>query len=617
MTSIKCIVYVIIIFSVYQLLNAADMEGDQQIYQSKDTVVVVADRFKLPLKDLTYTHQLISREIVSSIITHSMLQAVDMAFPSAFTLDKKVIGYGVGPDAGGSVNIRGQGGKPNTGLLVLINGHPDFMGIFGHPLPDVYGMDNIEQVEILAGPTSTAFGSNAMGGVINIKTRPNYDQMLSFSAEGGTYNTYNLGLSLTKSNNKTGFFLGARHNKTDGHIDKSSFESYRLHGGLDYQFNPIWRLSIQGRYVPYTFDDPARGNSDPAGLGLYGDIKRGTGELILENNGVVLSGSSQIYGNWGRHKFYDGFDGRDYSYGFSSYQQWSANQVFNLSAGFDAINYGGQAENQLVPPGIVNDEEKNLTSVGLYVIGFYTGIKKFNFNFGVRYQYNSLPVQNISPVLGITYSVIPALQIYANYQNGFRYPTLNELYLFPSRNPDLEPENINSIEVGFRYLWAAQNSVRISYYYNDADNIIQQISNPLPPPAVVYSNSGKARQIGLETQVNIQLYSSLAIQLNYSYLDPDRISAYNPKHQFKYFLNYRLKNFQVSTYGKYIDGLYAQNDFREPLADYHLLNMKISADFFQWVFYVKLQNLLDRLYYVQPDYPAPKFNMLLGIGYGI
>jgi iron complex outermembrane receptor protein len=321
--------------------------------------------------------------------------------------------------------------------------------------------------------------------------------------------------------------------------------------------------------------------------------------------------------NWGRHKFYDGFDGQDYTYGLSSYQQWYANDIFNLSAGFDLLNYGGEAKNDLVPPGIVNNEEKSLHNIGFYTIGYYTGLEKFIFNFGIRYQYNSLPIQHISPVLGITFVVIPQLQFYSNYQNGFRYPTLNELYLFPPRNPDLEAENINSIEGGIRYFWATQNSIRVSYFYNDVDNIIQQVSNPSPPPAVRYANSGKARQQGIEAQANIQFFFNLGLQLNYSYLDPDGLSAYNPKHQFKYFFSYQWRNFQASVFGKYIDGLYGQNDYLDPLPDYHLLNMRISRDYMRWTFYLKFQNLLDRLFYVEPAYPAPKFNMLVGLNYGM
>jgi iron complex outermembrane receptor protein len=416
--------------------------------------------------------------------------------------------------------------------------------------------------------------------------------------------------------NEWGFFISARHNKTDGHINKTGFESYRIQGGVEYTFNSVWRLLVEGRYVPYNFDDPSRGESDPAQIGTYGKIKRATGEIILENTSKKISGSTQLYGNWGHHRFYDGFDGRDYTYGLSSYQQWYASDVFNFSAGIDLINYGGKAKNELSPPGIVNEEEQNLKSAGIYLLGFYHGLHKFSFNFGARYQHISLPEQNISPVLGITYSVVPQLQLYTNYQNGFRYPTINELYLFPPRNPDLERENLNSVELGLRYYWAAKNSLRISYYYNDVENIIQLVPNAPPPPPVRYSNSGKAIQHGVETQVQMSLTQNLALQLNYSYLDPDHITAYNPKHQIKYSLMYQWNLLQLSLYGRYVDALYANNDRQDRLPDYHVLNMRIGLTLNQWDVYLKLRNVLDRLYYVEVDYPAPQFFMLAGVKLG-
>jgi iron complex outermembrane receptor protein len=456
-----------------------------------------------------------------------------------------------------------------------------------------------------------------MGGVINMKTRPDYSRWLRFSAEGGSFNTYNFGLSLNTTFKDWGFFISTRHNKTDGHIDKTGFESYRVQGGIEYSFNPNWKLFIEGRYVPYNFDDPSRADNDPAGIGTYGDIKRATGEIILENKTEKLSGSTQLYGNWGHHRFYDGFDGRDYTYGLSSYQQWQTSDDLNFSAGFDLINYGGKAKNELSPPGVINDEEKNLTSLGVYLLGFYRGIKKFNFNFGARYQHISLPEKNFSPVLGITYSVLPQFQIYTNYQNGFRYPTINELYLFPPRNPDLVAENLNSVEFGLRYYWSGKNSLRISYYYNDVKNIIQLVQNMPPPPPFRYQNSEEANQHGVESQIQVSLTQNLVLQLNYSYLDPDQITAYNPKHQLKYALIYQWNSIQLSAYGRYIDALYAENDHQDRLPDYHVLNMRIGVKLNQWKIYLKLRNVLDRLYYVELDYPAPGFFMLAGVKLGL
>ena len=126
-----------------------------------------------------------------------------------------------------------------------------------------------------------------------------------------------------------------------------------------------------------------------------------------------------------------------------------------------------------------------------------------------------------------------------------------------------------------------------------------------------------AAQQGVETQLNFQLLVNLSLQLNYSYLEPDGISAYNPRHQFKYFISYQWMRLELSVFGKYIDGLYAQDGYQQPLPDYNLLNFRIARDFRQWTIYLKFQNLLDRLYFVEPNYSAPKFNMLAGIKFNI
>ena len=79
------------------------------------------------------------------------------------------MGYGVSDGAAGSMNLRGIGGA--AGMLILIDGHPQYMGLMGHPIADAYQSMLAERVEVLRGPASVLYGSNAMGGVVNIVTR--------------------------------------------------------------------------------------------------------------------------------------------------------------------------------------------------------------------------------------------------------------------------------------------------------------------------------------------------------------------------------------------------------------------------------------------------------------
>jgi len=335
----------IILITLPLFLSAGESFSDTlQTFDSEDSIVVVANRYQTTLKRIASNYQIISAQSIKQMSTHSALQLVDIQFPSAYVLEKRVIGYGVGSDGAGTLNLRGMGGKPNTGVLVLLNGHPDFMGIFGHPLPDVYGTDNIQQMEILPGASSTVFGSSAMGGVVNIVTRPDFRTPLRISAEGGSFGTYNVGLQLAKQFGNHGGSLSIRTKKTDGHEPQTSFNSLNVQTDWRFRLNPVWSLSFSARYVPYEFDDPARQN-DIANLGTYGKIERGTGEIILENKMDKLSGSTQVYANMGHHRFYDGFESNDHAYGMSTYQYWDYSKTFQFAAGGDLMQYGGQAKN--------------------------------------------------------------------------------------------------------------------------------------------------------------------------------------------------------------------------------------------------------------------------------
>jgi outer membrane receptor protein involved in Fe transport len=594
---------------VYPLTVAHGADGDTlQTIESRDSIIVVADRFELSLKELAYTYRIIDRQDIQLLSQHSALELIDAVNPSAFILEKGIMGYGVGSAGAGSINIRGQGGRPNTGLLVLINGHPDFMGLFGHPLPDVYGTDDIAQVEILSGPASTAFGSQAMAGVINIKSMPDFSTPVRISASAGSYSSYNVGFNVNRQFNQNGFSLTARQRATDGHIAKTSFKSLHLQTGWYYTISPAWQLSVQGQYVPYEFDDPSRLEANDK-LGIYGKIRRGMASLTLRNKYDPVQGSTQVFTNFGHHRFYDGFESHDYTWGVSTYQQWSVSGQLNLAAGGEFIRYGGKAN--------VKDQKYQEDSFGLYVLGFYNFWDLINLKGGLRYQYSSLNLPQVTPLAGIGLNILSNMQVYANFQSGFRYPTINELYLFPPSNPDLKAEKINSNEVGVTYDWHKNNYIRLAVFRNNASNLIQIISNPEPPPPVRYANSGAAKQWGLEAEIFYALSSMLSGQVGVSHMDPDHLTAFNPVNQFKYQFHLRSGWLTATLYGKYVEKLYANNEYQLRLPDYHVLNLVLSGTYLNYSLNLHLLNLLDRKYLSLPDYPAPGFHFMAGLTYSL
>lgn len=602
-------IYFVFAFLIIQFtkVNAQEVNPERE-FQLRDTVIVIADRYEVPLQHETNSRAYFNKTFIKNYANHSALQVLDLFLPSSFVFEKKIMGYGVGTDGGGAVQLRGLGGKPNTGVLVLINGHPDFMGIFGHPLPDVYGMSDIEGVEILSGPSSTVFGSNAMGGVINLKIKNDYSKMIDVKMYGGNFGTYDVGVKFSKKIGDTGFGLSYAKKGSDGHINQTTFQSSHFNGSIEHNFNENWSVAANLRYVPYTFDDPAR-ISDPNNFGTYGKIERGMGDLVLLNNSENIKGSSQIYFNKGEHKFYDGFHSKDFSYGASVYQQYIVNENFHIAAGGDLIYYGGEQVSQ--------NKNYDFTSSGIYGLALYSVNEKLNMKFGLRYQHHSLGINNISPSAGISYSPVIQLRFFANYQTGFRVPTIRDLYLFPVSNPDLQQEEVQSFETGFEYFVSYNASVKLSFYRNDVSNIILPVFNPASQPPVKYQNSGNAIQNGMESTINYFMNSHLNLQLSYSYLETGDLSAFNPKHQLKYLVGFTDRQFSLSFYGKYVDGLYAENYHKNSIPDYNLLNLSADYDFGYFNANIKIQNILNREYFVLPDYKAPGRHFLFGINFSI
>ena len=132
-----------------------------------------------------------------------------------FVSERGFAGYGISGGAAGTVNIRGvgQGNK----VLFMIDGMPQWAGVFGHALPDTYVSNGVERVEVVKGPSSILYGSNAMGGSVNIITRRQREDGYYGKARAmfGSFSTQKFNLS-------TGFRKGKFSGTIAGNLDRSN-----------------------------------------------------------------------------------------------------------------------------------------------------------------------------------------------------------------------------------------------------------------------------------------------------------------------------------------------------------------------------------------------------------
>ena len=154
------------------------------------------------------------------------------------------MGYGVSGGAAGGMSLRGIGGSPTAGLLVLIDGHPQYMGLMGHPIADAYQSMMAEKVEVLRGPASVLYGSNAMGGVINIVTRKQQEDGVNTNMQVGygSYNTLQTEFSNRVKKGRFSSVVTGSYNRTDGHRPDMKFEQYGGYAKLGYDINSFWKV---------------------------------------------------------------------------------------------------------------------------------------------------------------------------------------------------------------------------------------------------------------------------------------------------------------------------------------------------------------------------------------
>ena len=168
--------------------KGANAQIDTTQIHKLDEVVVTGARFESDVRHLPMTISVVVRKQIENTPSSSVLPVLTEQVPGMFVTSRGIMGYGISGGAAGGMSLRGLGGS-SARLMVLVDGHPQYMGLMGHPIADSYQSMMTERVEVLHGPASVIYGSNAMGGVVNIVTR----QMREDGAEthinlgGGSY----------------------------------------------------------------------------------------------------------------------------------------------------------------------------------------------------------------------------------------------------------------------------------------------------------------------------------------------------------------------------------------------------------------------------------------------
>lgn len=596
-------------------------------------VVVSANKIQVNRNSVPLSISVIDREEIEASSESALLPVLSQRVPGLFVTQKGITGFGVNDGSAGTVNIRGvgQGNK----VLMLFDGQPQWAGIFGHALPDTYVASDVERVEVIRGPGSLMYGSNAMGGVVNIITRHHKQEGRRTQARimYGSYNTQKYMVNNGYNIGNFSSFISLNHDRTDGHRPNSKFHITNGFANLGYKINEHYRVTGDLSLAKFKTQNP--GEIDAPVLDYLVDVLRGTTSFALENHHEKTSGALRVFYNWGNHEVNDGykpggtprsylFRSDDHNTGVLLYQSFRLVEGNTFTAGIDYKNWGGHAWNDSINGKKGELIDKSVNEVAGYVIMQQDLFDMLSINAGVRYEHNSVFGGEWVPQAGLTVRPFEGNVIRASFSKGFRSPNIREMYMWGAANDELKPENMLNYEVavGQSFLDGRLYG-EVTAFFIDGKNMIESVS---VVPGQTYPmknrNVGTFTNKGIELEGRYQILGNLSMDMNYSYLHTSKPLLAAPAHKLNVGATYSPGRFTFNANVQSVYDLYVRlenpaNKISEVKENYTVLNARAAYRFGSrdkgLNLFVKGENLTATRYTINYGFPMPKAVFMGGI----
>ena len=577
-----------------------------------DEIVVTGSKIEISRKLVPLSVSQISKQDIESTGQLNILPALNSFVPGIFVTERNILGFGVSSTGAGAITMRGVSSSPNTDVLVLIDGHPQYQGIFGHSLADAYVASDVEKVEIIRGPASILYGSNAMAGVVNIITKQQQDNGLkvNLGASYGSYNTQKYFGTLGYKKDNLSLFASLNHDQTDGIRANTDFNINNAYAKLGYEIYKGLTLTADYSLAKYVAND-----NGPVTMPLPFniDISRGKASLSLENKFENSEGGLNFYHNFGTHNTFDSISGKfhstDKNDGVMLFQTFKLSSGTNITLGVDFKQYGG-ISNQ----GFKHDSLIIVNELAGYAYAQHTFFDKLTVSGGLRLENNSHFGNVLIPLVGLNYNMTENTTFKGSVSKGYRSPTIMEMYLY-APNPALQPESLINYEVSWlQSLLNNRLNLELTAYKVVGSNMIQVVGQGY---AAHRENLGSFNNQGIEFSTSYSVNRNLQFHANYSYLNSDHVIMAAPRQQVNLVGNYSYKIWGLNLSAQYIDKFYSAlttapfSTMQEP--NYLLLNARLSAKPTKSLeLFVSGNNLLNQQYEINYGYPMPGINFNAG-----
>ncbi|RYU63033.1 TonB-dependent receptor [Methylolobus aquaticus] len=537
----------------------AHAAGQEPVARQLDEVVVTAARTQTPVNQIGSNVTVVTAEQIAE------RQYVDVADVLRYVAGLDVIrNGGVGQTT--SVFMRGADARFS---LVLIDGieandpaNPGGQFDFANLM-----VDQIDRIEVVRGGESAIYGSDAIGGVINIITKKGEGKpQAQLSAQGGTYDEFKVGgdssgslgpvnyqFSASRFENR-GFSAAARDL---GNGERDGYRNTTVTAGLNGKplddLDLDWTLHYNQGHTKLD-NCGGRGCDDPNNRSTTSQLfTRGQGKLSLfdgrwqQTLGVTLSSTDRQllnpYDPLNPFVFGSNFDGQKVKVSWLNDVALTDKQV---------LTFGGEDEQDAITSdstflqGSTTSAEgpldKSMNTGGVFLQHRARIQDNWFSTAGIRYDDNNISGSKVTWRTSQSIAVDRiGLRIKGNYGTGFKVPTLYQLFapptvftvqgqepiVFPALgNPNLTPERSRNWDIGLEQtLWQDRALVGASYFHNDYYNLIEVLDF-----SEGYVNVGRAKADGAEVFLQLDPWDRLSLRGQYTYMDTEQLpDAANPQ----------------------------------------------------------------------------------------
>ncbi len=413
--------------------------------------------------------------------------------------------------------------------------------------------DNLERVEVVRGPQSALYGSDAIGGLVSMETKKAMDTFFNASFEGGSYYTTNESFDMGAYVNRLHFTFGGSQYNTKGisqaeaknnNQERDPYDRTVFSARIDYDFTDNLTAGGTFRYTIAHF------KYDNFGID-YPNL-----HATHENHSFTQYIEQRLFDWWKykinlgwminlRRDFDDPFDGarsayvRDKYYG--KYFRLDYQNTFrildidSIVVGYEHMEELGHSYYEYTVPGfssVSNMPKVIARNDSFYIENRFNLKDRLTATQGMRIDHHSYAGTHVTYKLDGSYLLPTATKIRGVYATGFKAPTLYQLNVpaipaeawgggaFGGGNPNLKPETSDSYEYGLdQYMLGEKIIASVVYFHNRFKNLINTTtSNDGLFNTTQYMNTGKAYTYGVESELKFKPYDKISGAVSYTWI---------------------------------------------------------------------------------------------------